>query len=280
MEDRVQRYVKSLDKTVQNNYHYLKETMKDFCETCQIVSRKGTIPQQMLVQVRETHKEIQNRLKEVNVIQDLLQTKYRRFYSRDSHLDRELNEIRFLAKTVHSKFEYEVQRIQKNKETERLSTRIQEHLSFRWFRSKENQVTLLRNLRILNDLDYQKPSNLGTGERREVVGNKPRSLTIFVFSGDPRSIDDIQSAMGLREHDIVERWSQDELRGVLTHLREVNSSEIEGVLQRFMENTGTLKPKCLSLYIHSGKNLDGESLSTIRRTLQEVSPGEVKTISV
>ena len=124
------------------------------------------------------------------------------------------------------------------------------------------------------------PSDLGTDERREVVGNKPRSLTIFIFSGDPRSIDDIQSEMGLREHDIVERWSQDELRGVLTHLRVVNSSEIEGVFQRFMESTGTLKPKCVSLCIHSEKNLDEEVLSTIRRTLQEISPGEVKTISL
>ena len=124
------------------------------------------------------------------------------------------------------------------------------------------------------------PSDLGTDERREVVGDKPRSLTIFIFSGDPRSIDDIQSAIGLREHDIVERWSQDELRGVLTHLREVNSSEIEGILQRFMESTGFLKPKCLSLFVHPGKTLDGEVLSTITRTLQEMSLGQVKTILV
>ena len=130
MEDRIQRYVKSLDKTVQNNLNYLKETMKDFCEMCQIVSRKGTIPQQILVQVRQTHKEIQERLKEINAIQNLLQTKYRRFYSPDSRLDRKLNEIRFLAKTVHSKFEYEVQQIQrKNKEAVQSPTTGQEHLS-------------------------------------------------------------------------------------------------------------------------------------------------------
>jgi septation ring formation regulator EzrA len=280
MEDRVQRFVKSLEKTIQNNYHYLKETAKDFCETCQIVSRKGSIPLQILAEVRKTNKEIQDRLKEIKAIQDLLQAKYRRFYRRDSYLDRELNGIRLLVKTAYSKFEYEFQRIQiKNKEKNPPFPGSQEHPSFQCFRSKENQVTLLRNLRILNDLDYQMPIDLGTEERREVVGNKLRSLTIFIFSGDPSSLDDIQSAMGLREHDIVERWSQDELRGVLTHLREVNSSEIEGVLQRFMESTGSLKPKCLSLFVHSGKTLDGEVLSTIRKTLQEMSPGELKTIS-
>ena len=85
--------------------------------------------------------------------------------------------------------------------------------------------------------------------------------------------------MGLREHDIVERWSQDELRGVLTHLREVNSSEIEGVLQRFMESTDSLKPKCLSLLIHSGKTLYKDALDSIISKLEEMSPGEMKTIS-
>ena len=128
-------------------------------------------------------------------------------------------------------------------------------------------------------MDYQIPFGSGTEERREVAGNKPRSLTIFVFSEDPRSIDDIQSRMELREHDIMERWGQDELRGVLTHSKEVNSSEIEGVPQRFMEGTGSSKPKCLSLHIRSGKDLQREVLST-RRTLQEMRLGEVKTISV
>ncbi len=280
MEDRVQRFVKSLEKTIQNNYRDLKEMIKDFCETCQIVSRKGSIPQQILAQVRQANKEIQDRLKEIKAIQDLLQAKYRRLYRRDSHLDRELNEIRFLVKNAYSKFEYEFQRMQtKNKQKEPPFPENREHPAFQWFQSKENQVTLLRNLRILNELDYHMPSNLGTEERREVVGTKFRSLTIFIFSGDPGSIDDIESAMGLREHDIVERCGQDELRGVLTHLREVNSLEIEGVLKRFMESTGSLKPKCLSLFIRSGETLDKDVLSKIKRTLQEMPPGEVKTLS-
>jgi len=63
MEDRVQRYVRTLEKTIQNNYHYLKETIDDFYETCQIVSRKGSIPQQILSKVRQANKEILDRLK-------------------------------------------------------------------------------------------------------------------------------------------------------------------------------------------------------------------------
>jgi len=98
MEDRVQRFVKSLEKTIQNNYHYLKETTKDFCETCQIASRKGVIPQQILVEVRQTNKKIQDRLKEIKSIQNLLQAKYRQFYRGDSHLDRELMKLDPLQK--------------------------------------------------------------------------------------------------------------------------------------------------------------------------------------
>ena len=97
--------------------------------------------------------------------------------------------------------------------------------------------------------------------------------------GNPRSIDDVQSQIRFREHDIVERWSQEELRGVLTHLREVNSSEIEEVLQRFLEYARPPKPKCLSLLIHSGKTLEINTFSSAITALEEMLPGEIRTIS-
>ena len=65
MEDRAQRYVKSLDMTIQNNYHYLKETIGDFSETCKIVLRKESVPQQVIGKMQRTNKEIQTSSKKL-----------------------------------------------------------------------------------------------------------------------------------------------------------------------------------------------------------------------
>ena len=43
-KDRVQRYAESLEKTIQNNYHYLKETIEDFQEMCRMVTPERNVP--------------------------------------------------------------------------------------------------------------------------------------------------------------------------------------------------------------------------------------------
>ena len=44
MEDRVQRYVKSLERTIQNDHHYLKETMEEFQDLCRMVTPERNVP--------------------------------------------------------------------------------------------------------------------------------------------------------------------------------------------------------------------------------------------
>ena len=63
-----------------------------------------------------------------------------------------------------------------------------------------------------------------------------RTLTLFLFSGDSLSLDQLQSQIRLREHDILERYGPEEIHGVLAHLRKVDSSEVEKVFQKFMES--------------------------------------------
>jgi hypothetical protein len=165
------------------------------------------------------------------------------------------------------------------KERERVSKgEEQKGVPYQWFRSKENQVTFIRNLRILNDLDYESSSELGTGERREVVQNRPRSLTLFVFLGESSILDDLQSRMKLREHDIVERYAKNELHGLLTHLREIDPVEIEKKIRTLTECQEFSKLKCLLLSVRSHKDLEADIMGLIDRTLQKMKEGEVKTL--
>jgi hypothetical protein len=278
-QDQVQRYVKSLEKTIQNNHHYLKQTVEDFQEMCRMVAPEKHIPTGILSDIREMYKEIRNRLTEIKAIQQLLQGKYRQYYRRDSLRDKEIMEFGFIVKNCYSKFEYTMLQIGAIKRLKE-SSPGGEHPDrpFQWFHSKENQVALIKNLRILTELDYETtPEEIGR-ERRETAGS--RSLTLFLFRGDSLSLDHIQSQIQLREHDIIERYSQEEIRGILTHLRKIEPPEVEKIFQHFMVARGLTKLKCLLLPIRSPENLEGNVLDSIKTTFQEMAEGELRTLSI
>lgn len=278
-QDRVQRYAESLERTIRNNYHYLKEAIDDFQDLCRMVTPERNIPTGILIDIREMYKEIRSRLTEIKAIEQLLHGKYRQYYKRDSMRDKEIMEFGFIAKNCYSKFEYTMVQIEVMKRLKEHAPKV-EHPSepFQWFRSKENRVALIKNLRMLMELDYEStPEEVGR-ERREIV--ESRTLTLFLLSGDSLSFDHLQSQIRLREHDMIERYGQEEIRGVLAHLRKVDPPEVEKMFQKFMESKGLTKLKCLLLPINSPKDLEGDLLKLIKTTLQEMVEGGLKTLSI
>jgi hypothetical protein len=278
-QDRVQRYVKSLERTIENNHHYLKESIEDFQEMCRMISPEKHIPAGITIDIREMYKEIRNRLTEIKAVEQLLQGKYRQYYRRNALRDKEITEFGFVAKNCYSKFEstiVQIEAIKRLKEHEPRGDHAAEPLQ--WFRSKENQVTLIKNLRMLTELDYEStPEGIGE-ERRDLAGG--RTLTLYLISGDSHSLDLLQSQIHLREHDIIERYSQEEVRGVLAHLRNVDPHEMENKFQEFLESTGLAKLKCLFLPVRSPKDLGGDLLKLIKTALQEMTEGELRTLSI
>jgi hypothetical protein len=279
MEDRDQRYVKSLERTIQNNYHYLQESIKDFQELCRVVGPEKHVPAGIAIDIREMYKEIRNRLTEIKAIEQLLQGKYRQHYHRDSLRDKEIMEFGFISKNCYSKFEHtmvQIEAIKRLKERPVKADHPREPLQ--WFRSKENQVAFIKNLRTLVELDYEPtPEEIGE-ERRDLAGG--RTLTLFLFSGDSLSLDQLQSQTRFREHDILERYSPEEVRGVLAHLRKVDPMEMEKKFRQIMESKGLVKLKCLLLPIHSPKDFEGDLLELIRTALHGMGEGELKTLSI
>ena len=128
------------------------------------------------------------------------------------------------------------------------------------------------------ELDYEPaPENVG-GDRRDLTGS--RTLTLFLFYGDPSSLDQLQSEIQLREHDVIERYSEEEVRGVLAHLRKVDPLQIENKFRQFMEAKGLTKLKCLLLPIYSPKDLKEGLLKLIDTACHETKEGELKTLSI
>jgi hypothetical protein len=114
-------------------------------------------------------------------------------------------------------------------------------------------------------------------ERRNPAGS--RAFTLFLFNGDSLSLDQLQSQIQIRAHDTIERYSPEEIRGVLTHLRKVDPIEVEKKLQQFMESKGLVKLKCLLLPIHSSKDLRRDLLKLIKTALHEMAEGELRILS-
>ncbi len=277
--ERVQRYVKSLERTIQNDHHYLKETMEEFQDLCRMVTPERNVPAGILIDIREMYKEIRNRLQEIKAIEQLLHGKYRQYYRKDSLRDKEIMEFGFVAKNCYSKFEYTMMQIGAMKRLKEQAPKV-DHADepFPWFRSEENKVTLIKNLRMLKELDYESiPQEMGD-ERRDMIGS--RTLTFFLFRGDALSLDHLQSHVRFREHDLLERYGPEEIRGVLTHLRKVDPFIIEKKFQQVMESICLTKLKCLLLPIHSPKDLEGDLLKLINTALGEMAEGELRTVSI
>ena len=141
-KDPRQRYAESLEKTIQSNHHYLKETVKDFQEMCLMVTPERNVPPEIIVDIREMYKEIRTRLTEIKAIEQVLQGKYRQYYRRDPLRDKEMMEFGFIAKNCYSKFEYilmQKEAQKKAREREGAFRIDQKGVPYQWFHSKETR---------------------------------------------------------------------------------------------------------------------------------------------
>lgn len=281
--ERFQGYVASLEQIMKNTHFDLGEAMDQFHGLCLRVTPERIVPVGIITDIRQTYKEIQDQLTKIRGVNQLLEGKYRQYYRRDSQRDKEIFKFGFLAKNLYSKFEYTLREIEAKRNLRDGRGRLGAHperLPFEWFQSKENQIVLLRNLQNLYELDYKNRSDLECVQRREVIRNGRRSISLFVLSGEVTLMNHLQSRMRLREYDIKERFTGDELRGALTHLKEIPLSEVERVIKRFTDSSEFPKLKCLLFSIQSQKDLEKERLGSTENILHGMGEGEVRTLSI
>ena len=271
-----------LEQIMENTRFDLQEAMNQLQGLCLAVTPGRNIPTEIITDTRQTYKQIQAQLAKISGARQLLEGKYRQHYHRDSKREREISEIAFLAKSLYLTFEYTLQEMEaKDKlKREEYFEAYRQQIPFPWFQSKENQIILLRNLQSLNELGYRTKFELGFERRREIIQNGMRSISLFVLLGEITLIDTLQSRMRFREYDITERYKEDEVRGVLTHLKEISPSEVQKVMRRFASASEFLKMKCLLLRIQSQKDLKKETVRSAENVLHTMGEGEVRILSI
>ena len=278
-----QTYVASLEQIMENIHFDLREAMDQFQELCLMITPERIAPIEIITDIRQTYRHIQDQLAKIRGVKQLLEGKYRQYNHRDSQRERELMEVVFLAKSLYSKFGYTLQEIEARrrlKDNGEHFKAYRQRMPFPWFQSKRNQIILLRNLRTLCELDYKTRTDLEYEQRREVTRSGMRSVSLFALSGETTLVDNLQSRIRLREYDIKERLTRDELRGALTHLRQISPPEVEGVIRRFMDTSEFSKLKCLLLTIQSQQDLEKEILGSAGNMLQVMGMGEMKILSI
>jgi hypothetical protein len=261
----------------------LRETMDQFQGLCLMITAERNVPVDIITETRQTYKKIQDLLTKISGAKQLLEGKYRQYYRRDYQHDREIMEIAFLAKNLYLTFEYTLQEKEakyKLKDREEHSEVHRPHIPFPWFQAAGNQIVLLRNLDTLSELDYKTTFGLGFERRRDLIQSGMRSISLFALSGDPALMDDLQTRMRLREYDIVERYTKEEFRGALTHLRKISPSEVQKVLRRLSDSNEFLKMKCLLLPVQSQKDLKKEIMRSTENILNVMEVGEVRVLSI
>jgi hypothetical protein len=278
-----QGYVASLETIMANAHFDLRAAMDQFQGLCFIITPERDVPVNITADIRQTYKQIQDQLAKIRGVKQILEGKYRRYYRRDAQRERELMEFAFLARSLYSKFEYTLQEIEAKRRLRDRGEHFEpwpQHIVFPWFQSKGNQIVLEKNLRSLCALDYNTQSDLEYEQRREIIRNGMRSISLFILSGEVSLIDHLQSRMRLREYDILERYRKEEFRGALTHLKDVPRSEMERVMKRFTDGSEFLKLKCLVLRIRSQKDLEKEIIASADNLLRMMGTGEVRTLSI
>ena len=268
-----------LERIMENGRLDLREAMDRFQELCLMITAEKNVPIDIITETRQTYKKIQDQLTKISEARQLLEGKYRHYYRRDYQREKEIMQIAFLAKSLYLTFE-EIEAKRKLKGAEKSSEAHGQQTPFAWFRSKANQIILLRNLRNLDELDYKAKFELGFERRQEVIQNAIRSIFLFALSGEAKLIDILQSRMRFREYDITERYKEDEFRGALTHLKEVSPSQVQKVIRRIVGTSEFLKLKCLLLRIQSQDDLKKETIRSAENILQRMGKGEVRVLSI
>ncbi|MGQ9645284.1 MAG: hypothetical protein ACUVWO_01945 [Thermodesulfobacteriota bacterium] len=278
-----QIYAAGLEQILRMGHLSLKESVAHFEEICHMVTPERSLPHDVIVDIRKAYREIQDQLKKIRGIQQLLEGKYRHYYRRNPRRDKEITECGFLAKNTYIRFEYILRAMEEKKRLKQQERRPREYgltEFIPWFRSVENQRLLLRNLSGLSVSGGKDPDALQPQERRQAPHHSPQRFSLFILSGEVDSMDDLEGRIRLRECDIAERYGPDEFRGALTHFKEMSPSEEENIIRRQIQSGKFSKPKGLLFPIQSSKDLGKEVFGFTKRLLHSMVAGEVKTVSI
>jgi len=267
-----------LERVIEKNQQYLDTVAEDLLKACLGSGSAREVPPAVIENVLKVYASMRKRLSEIEVVQALLLRRHNRRIPDNPRRQKLIAELDAQIKALSA-------RLGKNAspgtdagtDPTASSPPFDRPSSDRWLRIEQDSLAFTINARLLDELEYDAPVN--PGESVRVVQPSGRSFTLFNLRGPASALDALHPRIKLRKHDIIERFSAQEIRGVLTHLRRTSTNDVKHIFQRLLTNQFP-DVKCILVGLHSPDQLDDHFLNYLDRMLEKMRPGEIRTIEI
>ena len=267
-----------LERVIEKNEQYLDSVAGDLLRACLGAGTARDIPPAVIENVLQIYSTMQVRLAEIEVVRALLLRRHNRQIPESPQRSKRIAEldsrIRFLT---GCRGESAPSAAGISAGTSRPGTPADRPPSDRWLRIEQDSLAFTINARLLDELEYETPPRPGGPVR--VVQKSGRGFTLFTLRGPASALDALYPCIRLRQHDIVERFSATEIRGVLTHLRQTVTGDIKHVFERLL-TTRFSDVKCVLMGLQSPDQLDEHFLEYLERMVGKMRHGEIRTIDI
>jgi len=262
----------NLERVIEKNQQYLDSVAENLLKACFGAAKAKDVSPAVIENVLKVYGSMRSRLAEVGAVTALLRRRHNRIIPEEPGRKKLLAEL--------------------DAQIAKLSARLPKKAgeapgpadrpaapppSGQWLHIDDNSLNFTINARLIDELEYEAP--LRPGESPRVVHQSGRSFTLFTLRGPASALDALLPCMRLRQHDIVERFSALEIRGVLTHLRRTSTADIKHIFERVL-TTRFPDVKCILVGLHSPEQLDDHFLEYLDRMAEKMRPGEMRTIEI
>jgi len=266
-KDKNKHGIENLERVITLDLEYLDRAAEDILTACLGALALQDVPPAVLESILKEHGFVQMRLAEIESVQAFLFRRYNRRMPEDPQRRELINELDTRIAELSARLQ---------KESPPATASPAPAPSERWLRIDDNSLAFTINARLLDELEYE-PSL--PGELPRVVQQTGRGFTLFTLRGPATALDSIMPCFKLRQHDIVERFSATEIRGVLTHLRQISLGDTRHIFDQLLASRFT-DVKCVLVGLHSPDRLDEHFQQCIDRTVEDMPAGEIWTIDL
>jgi hypothetical protein len=268
-----------LERVIEKNQQYLDSVAEDLLRACLGTSSIKDVPPAVMENVLKVYSTMRKRLSEIEVVRALLLRRHNRRVPESprrekliADLDAQIKVLTYrLGKSAPIAEDAGAAGASPGGSAARTS-------SERWLRIEQDSLAFTINSRLLDELEYEPPAPAGGPSKRKVQ-TSGRGFTLFSIRGPASALDDLYTRFTLRQHDIIERFTASEIRGVLTHLRRTTTDDIKHIFKRLLASRFP-DVKCILVGLNTPDQLNESFLKYLEHTAEEMRPGELRTISI
>jgi hypothetical protein len=273
-----------LIRVIEKNQQYLDAMAEDLKKKLAGGAPLEQVPAAILREALAVYENMRTRLLEIGAVEQLLARKQNRPAAQDPARQKLIAELDSQIGLISGRLPKRTSAPGGAPEPAGTSGPRRATPSEQWLRTEEDSVAFTRNVRLLDELDYAPvgpppPGTAAAPDSRRVVEPSGRGFTLFSVRGPAAALDALHPQIRFREHDIIERFSAGEIRGVLTHLRQVLTEDVVNIFRRLITSRFS-EAVCILVRLQSPDHLGGHLLQYLDRMAEEMRPGQIRSVII